>query len=413
KENLQVTTKAIDATENEKKAENAKTVAALNEAVRDERSIRNERAELIETRGLAEEQVKQTKLAFGSGLSGGAFTAPGGSVILPQQVDQKAAQQKADDAQRHLDEINDRLKEIDGTPEKAGRLANAQSAVSEKGKAAFEADDRNRKDLESLKLQRTIAVSGTSSNLTVSSLEFQTAQKQAAKKLSDERAALDTERAGLEDKNLRSNQLGGDPAGAARIDEIKKRETAIDAEISQRSTSVPAIKQSTAKDVKEITGQFNDALQGAKSDAASTDKPTSGVKKAGLITDAFGTHLLPSPLTQPGKGTLSRTGYSPVTPAAPEAGGTITKDGAEIKVSSGETVAELKKVSTTLAESSKDIAKATPAITKAAASTATAIGHYHANIVETFNAQGKRIDTLSQQLKELAQAQRAAADRGA
>jgi hypothetical protein len=96
----------------------------------------------------------------------------------------------------------------------------------------------------------------------------------------------------------------------------------------------------------------------------------------------------------------------------PEGGsGSITKDGETIKVTGASTVAELKKTSTVLADSSKEIAKAAPLLTKNAAENAKVIASYHSSVVNAFQAQNQQIAAQQKQIDELARAVRAKADR--
>ncbi len=376
------TLKAIQLEIDTRKKEQALRVESLNQAVEEERQLRAERDDLKRQQS----DIKE----FKAKPSAIRFDEFGNDISDPEAA--KKEHEEALSRESQQEDIDRRLKLIEGNgPENGGLLDAKSKSVIELSRAASESDVKNLgaqgKDkraggeIETLETAAKVAKSDYETKQILSNDEFVAKQRAETKKLETEKAALESEKKALADKNTKSLTLGGDPADVARIAEITKKQSALDQDLAQRRGTIPSVQDNTKKRINEFQNQQTE----------------------------LGKEISANPLTQ-----------GPST-KPPGSGGTIEKDGETIKVSSEHTVEELKKLgkeaargatetAKTATESARAVAVATPKIQEAAAKTGTALAGYNTAIIGTMEAQLKQIKSLTRQVQELKAASQATAD---
>ncbi len=408
---LDTTVKQIDASIAQKEKESEKTISELQAAVKNERALRDERADLVRQRSNANEILNAPSVV--------KFDDFGNDITDPAEA--KKQQRAADDARFKLRDIEQRLGLLDGEPGKDnGLIAAAKESTATLSKQASDTNLANRGDastgkvgeIEKLQQAKEIAQADFQKDQIVANNDFAEKQRTAQKKLTDEQTALATESESLKDKNIRAG-LGGDPASNARLLEISKRQSEITTELGQRATSLPGVKDSTAKLTKEFGGEFAKTIaqtkpeivptRGNGSTAPGTIKGPDGVVRtidrgAGKrgITDSQGNDVAIDNLTKPGQGKATRTTDPEVLQAIQSLPEQIASAVAKaIGGSSGAGGG---------GPSPKDTVDA---INKNGKSTE----NLHGKMVDALNAGSARNDSTAKKVDTLARAERARADR--
>lgn len=389
------TLKAIQLEIDARKKEQQLRIQSLNEAVEEEKRVREEAQELRNARAAAQEEVKTTKsIALQALIPRIPVSTPGGGVDFPAPADPNAAR-NFDDAKIKLEEIEKTLQLLEGNGKENGGLIAAKAAdVIEKSKAAAETDTKNLGEqgkikrsggeLEKLETAAKVAKSDYETKQILANDEFVAKQKEETRKIETERAALEAEKKALADKNTKSLTLGGDPAAVARLQAITKRQGELDQDIAQRRGTIPQVQDNTKKRIKEFQTEQGELGKEIAKPIEGSEAPESAKPEGG-------------------------------------SGGTIEKDGQIIRVSNEHTVEQLKKLGTdaahgatetakTASESAKAVAVATPKIQKAAAETASALAGYNGAILGTLEAQTKQIKSLTRQVEALKQQAQAQSD---
>lgn len=378
------TQKAIQLEIDSRKKEQELRIASLNEAVKEERELREEAEDLKRQQA----DFKEFKKA----PSAVKFDEFGNDISDPEEVKKQHKEEQEFDGKK--EEIERRLKLLEGNgPDNGGLLAAKSKDVIDKSRAASESDVKNLGDqgkikrsggeLERLEAAAKVSKSDYETKQILANDEFVAKQKAENKKLETERTALEAEKAAIADKNAKSLTLGGDPAGNARQAEITKRQAAIDQDLAQRRGTVPQVQDNTKKRIKDFQSQQDEL----------------------------------------GKDIASRTAGEGFAGAGEKggSGGTIEKNGQTIKVSSEHTVAELKKLgeaaahgatetAKTAAETAATVTATVPKVQAAAAATAAALTNYTGAITGTIEAQTKQIQAANRKIEALRQQVQALTD---